>query len=93
MERVKFGGERFIVQTFGRPMAVLISYEDFLAIEDFLPRMLRLNAQSRGTGDVLPRVPVQERLGAEALRRSVDGTAMPKRPDQGDQPALIDSEC
>lgn len=29
MERVKYHGDRFVVETFGRPMAVIISIEDF----------------------------------------------------------------
>lgn len=37
MERVKFRGERFVVETFGRPMMVLISYEDYLCIRQYLP--------------------------------------------------------
>lgn len=36
MERVKFKGERFIVETFGRPMAVIISWEDFTLMQDML---------------------------------------------------------
>ena len=42
MERVKFRGERFIVQTFGRPMMVLISYEDYLLVKHRLPRTPRM---------------------------------------------------
>ncbi len=36
MERVKFNGERFIVKTFGRPMAVISSFDDFMLIQDTL---------------------------------------------------------
>lgn len=36
MERVKFNGDRFVVETFGRPMAVIISFEDFLLIKSKL---------------------------------------------------------
>lgn len=36
LERVKFNGERFVVKTFGRPMAVIISLEDFQCVEDTL---------------------------------------------------------
>ncbi|MBI4761742.1 MAG: type II toxin-antitoxin system Phd/YefM family antitoxin [Chloroflexi bacterium] len=36
MERVKYNGEIFLVETFGRPMAVIISMEDFARIKDFL---------------------------------------------------------
>jgi len=36
MERVKFNGEGFIVKTFGRPMAVIISIDEYK----------RLNSQS-----------------------------------------------
>ncbi len=44
LERVKFRDERFIVETFGRPMAVLISYEDFQKVRAFLEN-------SSGAGD------------------------------------------
>jgi hypothetical protein len=37
MERVKFKGDRYIVETFGRPMMVLISYEGYLSVEKMLP--------------------------------------------------------
>lgn len=36
MERVKYRGERFIVETFKRPMVVLISYEDYLRVRSHL---------------------------------------------------------
>ncbi len=36
MERVKFKGECFIVETFGRPMVVLISFEDYLRVQEHL---------------------------------------------------------
>lgn len=36
MERVKFKGERFIVATFGRPMAVIISFDDFQRVRHIL---------------------------------------------------------
>lgn len=36
MEQVKFNGQRFIVQTFGRPMAVIISFEDYLRVKEHL---------------------------------------------------------
>lgn len=36
MERVKFNRESFIVETFGRPMAVLISFEDFMLVREYL---------------------------------------------------------
>ncbi len=36
MERVKYHGEQFIVETFGRPMAVIISFEDFNRIKKLL---------------------------------------------------------
>ncbi len=29
MERVKFRGERFLVQTFGKPSAIIISIEEY----------------------------------------------------------------
>jgi PHD/YefM family antitoxin component YafN of YafNO toxin-antitoxin module len=32
MERVKFNGERFIVGTFGRPMAVILSVDEYRAM-------------------------------------------------------------
>jgi prevent-host-death family protein len=32
MERVRFRGEHFIVQTFGKPVAVIISIEDYAAL-------------------------------------------------------------
>lgn len=37
MARVKYRGERFLVETFGHPMAVIISYEDYLCIRHYLP--------------------------------------------------------
>lgn len=37
MARVKYRGERFLVETFGHPMAVIISYEDYLCIRGYLP--------------------------------------------------------
>ncbi len=36
MERVKFRGEHLIVENFGRPMAVVISYEDYMRVKDML---------------------------------------------------------
>lgn len=36
MERVKFRGERILIETFGRPMVVLISLEDYLCIRNHL---------------------------------------------------------
>ncbi len=36
MERVKFRGEHFIVENFGRPMAVVISVEDYMRVRDLL---------------------------------------------------------
>ncbi len=36
MERVKFRGEHFIVENFGRPMAVMISVEDYMRVRDLL---------------------------------------------------------
>ncbi len=36
MERVKFNGERFIVETFGRPMVVIISLDDFMRVKEIL---------------------------------------------------------
>ncbi len=36
MERVKFNGEAFVVETFGRPMAVIISFEDFNRVRELL---------------------------------------------------------
>jgi prevent-host-death family protein len=34
LERVKYKGERFLVETFGRPMVVLISYDDYLSLQE-----------------------------------------------------------
>ncbi len=36
MERVKFRGEHFIVENFGRPMAVMISVEDYMRVRELL---------------------------------------------------------
>ncbi|MDL1894897.1 type II toxin-antitoxin system Phd/YefM family antitoxin [Anaerolineae bacterium CFX7] len=36
MERVKYNGEIFLVETFGRPMAVIMSVEDFDAFRKYL---------------------------------------------------------
>lgn len=33
LERVKYRGERFLIETFGRPMVVLISYDDYLQLQ------------------------------------------------------------
>jgi len=41
MERVKFRGERFMIKTFGRPMVVLISYDDYLCVRQYLPSFRR----------------------------------------------------
>ncbi|MCC7162897.1 MAG: hypothetical protein IT331_10425 [Anaerolineae bacterium] len=63
MERVKFRGERFIVQTFGRPMMVLISYEDYLLIKNCLPpasRTLELTMSPRDPENVAE--PIQKAL-------------------------------
>lgn len=46
MERVKFSGERFIVKTFGRPMAVIISFEDFQRVKAALLSSRELLAPS-----------------------------------------------
>ncbi|MGB8647734.1 MAG: type II toxin-antitoxin system prevent-host-death family antitoxin [Anaerolineae bacterium] len=48
MERVKFHGEQLIVENFGRPMVVMISFDDYMRIRD----------QLNGNGQ--PRIPVQE---------------------------------
>lgn len=37
MERVKYNGEIFLVETFGRPMAVIMSVEDFDLLKRVLP--------------------------------------------------------
>lgn len=36
MERVKYNREIFLVETFGRPMAVIMSVEDFDAFQKYL---------------------------------------------------------
>ncbi len=36
MERVKFRGEHFIVENFGRPMAVMITFEEYMRVRDLL---------------------------------------------------------
>lgn len=36
MERVKYNGEIFLVETFGRPMAVIMSVEDFHFLRDLI---------------------------------------------------------
>lgn len=40
MERVKFNRECFVVMTFGRPMAVIISLEDFQLAQTTLNRSI-----------------------------------------------------
>lgn len=37
MERVKFNGDCFIVETFGRPMAVIISFDDYQRLKNAHP--------------------------------------------------------
>ncbi len=36
VERVKFKGERLVVENFGRPMVVIISFEDYERVKDLL---------------------------------------------------------
>jgi prevent-host-death family protein len=36
LERVRFKGERFVVENFHRPMVVLISFEDFIRVKEKL---------------------------------------------------------
>ena len=50
MERVKYNGDRFVVETFGRPMAVIISFEDFERIKDFLTSLALENGRGRKVG-------------------------------------------
>lgn len=47
LERVKYKGERFLVETFGRPMGVLISYQDFLSVRDLLCQPLHDDSLDR----------------------------------------------
>ncbi len=54
VERVKFKGERLLVENFGRPMIVMISVEDYervtdsLAAEKQAPLVLDRPARARG---------------------------------------------
>ncbi len=48
MERVKFRGEHFIVENFGRPMAVMISVEDYMRIRDLLHAELKPGNNQEG---------------------------------------------
>ncbi len=36
IERVKFKGEHLVVENFGRPMIVMISFEDYQMVKDWL---------------------------------------------------------
>lgn len=56
LERVKFRGERFLIETFGRPMVVLINYEDYMCIRKYLPR-------AADNAPVLEAPPVDENSG------------------------------
>lgn len=67
MERVKFRGERFIVETFGRPMAVIISPEDFSIVKDILAGAGRTDGNNRPF-HVTPRAPTVRRTKARAKR-------------------------
>lgn len=49
MEQVRYEGARYIVETFGRPMIVLISYEDFLRVQDLLNEAFSTNAPKHST--------------------------------------------
>ncbi len=46
MERVKFKGEHLIVENFGRPMVVMISFDDYMRVRD----LLNGNGNSRDPG-------------------------------------------
>ncbi len=39
VERVKFKGEHLLVENFGRPMIVMISFEDYLRVKDSLAQL------------------------------------------------------
>ncbi len=36
VERVRFKGEHLLIENFGRPMVVMISFEDYLQVKDSL---------------------------------------------------------
>ncbi len=41
VERVRFKGEHLVVENFGRPMVVMISYEDYMRIQEALGARLQ----------------------------------------------------
>ncbi len=47
MERVKFRGEQLIVENFGRPMVVMISFEDYLRVRDLINGNLQSPIQAQ----------------------------------------------
>ncbi len=51
MERVKFNREAFIIETFGRPMAVLISLQDFELIQNTLKQAGVANMRREWTAE------------------------------------------
>jgi len=51
MERVKYNREIFLVETFGRPMAVLISLQDFELIQKILKQAGVENTHREGVSE------------------------------------------
>lgn len=47
MERVKYKGERFLIQTFGQPTAVIMSVDEYRKIIASLPSTISSNAVER----------------------------------------------
>lgn len=58
LERVKFSRERFVIETFGRPMAVIISLEDFQRMKDTL-----------NSGELIASGPPMTAVGTQSPRR------------------------
>lgn len=65
MERVRFNGECFIVENFRRPVAVIISFEDFVRVKKVLGRSQ-------------PALPVTSRHNVDPARRKKKLPASPQ---------------